>query len=169
MEKPPFEFAMQLNNEWDAIGPPQIKSQTQRTHLPGHPRVAIDDTAKLCKFLHQEFNLVDLERMAPRLWLMSMQSSKNISPLHRQKVKGRDIIITEEPRLHLIWYYDRIFLKPLPKYLLSHRFWTEYLLATTSPLGDERETIRRAALGYLRTYFYLIRYESDFRVATDEK
>ena len=172
MESPPFESARQLSDELDTIGSqgaPQLKSQPQQTHLPGYPRVTLDDTANLCKFIHQEFNLADLEKMAPRLWLMSMQSSKNISPLHRQKVKGRDIIITEDPRMHLIWYYDRIFLKPLPKYLLSYRFWTKYLLATTSPLGDKRESIRRVALGYLRTYFYLIRYESDFRIATDDK
>jgi hypothetical protein len=98
-----------------------------------------------------------------------MQSSTNISPLHRQKVKGRDIILTEDPRLHLIWYYDRIFLKPLPQYLLSNAFWLKYLLATSSPLGDDRETIRRAALGYLRTYFYLIRHESDFCIAKDKR
>ena len=32
---------------------------------------------------------VELERMAPHLWIMSTRSSTNISPLPKQKVKGR--------------------------------------------------------------------------------
>ena len=60
---------------------------------------------------------------------MSTQSSANINALHRQRVKGRHIIITEEVRLHLVWIHDRIFVKPLPKYLLSHVFW-EWFLGT---------------------------------------
>ncbi|KAJ5976547.1 hypothetical protein N7481_010254 [Penicillium waksmanii] len=30
-----------------------------------------------------------------------------------------------------------------------------------------RRRLRKAALGYLRTYFYLIQYESDLRIAQD--
>ncbi|KAF2462923.1 uncharacterized protein BDR25DRAFT_308060 [Lindgomyces ingoldianus] len=59
--------------------------------------------------------------MAPRLWIM------NINPLHRQRVKGREIVLTEEPRLHLVWIHDRIFAKPLPRYLLSQTFWKMFL------------------------------------------
>ncbi|KAH8696949.1 hypothetical protein GQ44DRAFT_744375 [Phaeosphaeriaceae sp. PMI808] len=65
--------------------------------------------------------------MAPRLWIMTTFSSGNINPLHRQRVKGREIIITEEPRLHLVWIHNRIFIKPLPRYLLSQAFWEKYL------------------------------------------
>jgi hypothetical protein len=69
----------------------------------------------------------------------------------------------------LIWYYDKIFIKPLPEYLLSYRFWKKYLLDPTSPLpAEERHTVRKAALGYLRTWFYLIKYVSDYRIAKDE-
>ena len=88
----------------------------------------------------------------PRYW--------HISPLHHQAVRGRKIILTENPHLHLVWYYDRIFIKPLPKYLFSHAFW-RYL--ATQPLE-----VRRAVTGFVRTYAYLIRYESDFRLATCE-
>jgi hypothetical protein len=160
MNEPPFDSAHQLNKELDAVDP---------QHFPGYPRLTLDDTKGINNFLNHEFDLRDLGRMSSRLWMMSMQSSANVSALHRQKVKGRNIIITEDACLHLIWYYDRIFIKPLPKYLLSHKFWSTYLLSPTSPLGADRESILRTALGYLRTYFYLVRYESDFRIATDEK
>ncbi|EWC44426.1 hypothetical protein DRE_06794 [Drechslerella stenobrocha 248] len=105
--------------------------------------------------------------MAPHLWLMSTHSNSSIRPLHRQRVLGRRILITESPRLHLVWYYDQIYIKPLPAYLLSHAFWQVYLLSKDSPLGNRRHAIRKAALGYIRTYRYLIRYPSDFEIAQE--
>jgi hypothetical protein len=110
MSTPPFERVHELNSELDALDP-----QQKTTYLPGNPRVPLDDANKLSLFLHDEYDLGDLTRMAPWLWIMSMHSSTNISALHRQIVKGRSIIVTEDPRLHLVWYYDRIYLKPLPK------------------------------------------------------
>jgi hypothetical protein len=166
MNVPPFESIHELNNE---LEPLELDPQHKIHYLPGYPRVPLDDASKLNLFLHHEYDLGDLAKMAPWLWIMSLHSSTNISPLHRQIVKGRTIIITEDARLHLIWYYDRIYLKPLPKYLLSHKFWSAYLLSSASPLGADRELVRRNALGYLRSYFFLIRYESDFRIATDER
>ena len=105
---------------------------------------------------------------------MSTQSSGNISSLHQQKVKGRRIIVTEDPRLHLVWIYDRVFIKPLPRYLLSYVFWSEYLFDEKSLGGSTQEEqgtharIRMSALGFLRTYYYLIQHESDFEIAHSE-
>ena len=70
------------------------------------------------------------------------------------------VILCENPQLHLVWYYDRIFVKPIPKYLLSQAF-RQYL--DTQPFQ-----LREAALGFMRTYSYLIRYEADFRVAQEK-
>ena len=67
--------------------------------------------------------------------------------------------MTENPQLHLVWFYDRIFIKPIPRYLLSHAFW-EYL--------QTREELCQAATGFLRTYSYLIRYDADFRLAASD-
>ncbi|KAH8730326.1 hypothetical protein GQ44DRAFT_701175 [Phaeosphaeriaceae sp. PMI808] len=78
--------------------------------------------AHMGHFLEKELCSKDLEIMAPRLWIMTTLSSANIKPLHRQLVKGREIIVTEEPRLHLVWIHNRIFIKPLPHYLLSQAF-----------------------------------------------
>ena len=87
--------------------------------LPRHPRMPLQDATQLRSFLHRELWAIDLERMAPHLWIMSTPSSSNVSPLHQQRVKGQRIIVTEDPRLHLVWIYDRVFIKPLPRYLLS--------------------------------------------------
>ncbi|RYP73614.1 hypothetical protein DL771_003502 [Monosporascus sp. 5C6A] len=114
------------------------------------------------EFLDKEFCSEDLDRMADKLWWMSKQDSSNISPLHRQLVKQRAIVVTEDPKLHLVWIHNRIFIKPLPRYIVSNTFWRDYLGD-----GEGAGRIRRAALGYLRTYRYLVRYESDFRIAQD--
>lgn len=165
----PFAEESQLNRD-----PTTSQASYSRT-LPGHPRISLQDATQLRNFLYRELWAVDLERMAPHLWIMSTQSSSNVSPLHQQKVKGRKIIVTEDPRLHLVWIYDRVFIKPLPRYLLSYTFWAEHMSNEESTLWGssekEQETctrIRMSALGFLRTYYYLIQHESDFEIARHE-
>ena len=69
--------------------------------------------------------------------------------------------MTENPQLHLVWYYDRIHIKPIPRYLLSYALW-QFL--DTQPVE-----LRKAITGFLRTYSYLVRYEPDFRLATSDE
>jgi hypothetical protein len=118
-------------------------------------------------FLLDDLECKDLDLISSSLWLMTTQSSENISALHRQKVKGREIIITEEPKLHMIWWYDKIHIKPMPQYLLSCRFWENCLLSHQQPLGSKQGIILISALGFLRSYAHMIIHESDFRIAKD--
>jgi hypothetical protein len=135
--------------------------------LPGHPTVPLHRGSRLYSLLEKELVCRDLETMAPHMWLFSQQTSSNISPLHRQLVKNRRIIISEDPRLHLVWIGDRIFIKPLPAYMLSFDFWRSYLRCDPrSPQQRSLVDIRAAALGLLRSYALLIRYEADFAIAT---
>lgn len=159
--KYPFPRAKQLSNELDGYQPNAPQT------LPGYPRIRCDDYPQLLGFLERELISIDLERMAPRLWWMSKQDSASISPLHRQAVKKRSIIITEDPKLHLVWIQDRVFIKPLPKYLTSHAFWDKYLGERVES-DIRRRRVRKAALGFLRTYYHLIQHESDFRMAQRE-
>ena len=78
------------------------------------------------------------------------------------------IVVAEEPKLHLVWTDDRIFVKPLPQYLTSNAFWRDYLGdgAGATMRGCLAPT-RKAALGYFRTWFHLIKSESDFRIAQE--
>ncbi|KAJ6102457.1 hypothetical protein N7486_004884 [Penicillium sp. IBT 16267x] len=151
----PFDKDDQLSSDLDA----------SLDYLPGHPRIKITNYEGLFDFIRQEVWSEDLETISDSLWWMSKQDSSNISPLHRQRVKGRQIIVTEDPRLHLVWIDDRIFLKPLPKYIMSYAFWDTFM-SDPSKYGEAAK-LRKAALGYLRTYFYLIQYESDLRIAQD--
>ncbi|PNP51515.1 hypothetical protein FNYG_15892 [Fusarium nygamai] len=152
---PPFVLEHQLTRELDEPA----------RHVPGHPCVPLEDRSKVWDLLASEFCSDDLDRVANRLWWMSKQDSGNISPLHRQVVKRRTIVVTEDPKLHLAWIYDRIFIKPLPRYITSYAFWRDYLCTEAGSGGLER--IRRAALGYLRTYYHLVKHESDLRIAQD--
>ncbi|PGH16173.1 hypothetical protein AJ79_01940 [Helicocarpus griseus UAMH5409] len=73
-------------------------------------------------------------------------------------------------QLHLTWAYEVVFIKPLPKYLLSALFW-QFYFGESSPISDERqrEVLCRAAKGFLRSYSYLIQHKSDFLIAADER
>lgn len=140
---------------------------TPLEYLPGHPRVKLDETSKVFKFLVREFCNDDVDLVANKLWWMSKQDNRNISPLHRQRVKGRNIILAEDSKLHLVWINDRIFIKPLPKFILSYAFWEKYLDSSIEGMERHQSRVRKAALGYLRTWLYLVKYESDFRIAID--
>lgn len=122
----------------------------------------------MLEFLETEFCSRDLDQMAGKLWWMSKQDSSSISSLHRQIVKRRTIVVTEDPKLHLVWIHDRVFIKPLPRYLTSHTFWRNHMGVEANLRTLERfSRVRMAVLGYLRTYFYLIRSEYDFQIAQD--
>jgi hypothetical protein len=97
-------------------------------------------------------------------------------PLHQQIVKGRNIVATEDPNLHLVWHDDRIYLKPVPDCLLNYDFWTAYLpsrgkppVAGGPPAGRKvsGDFDRSVALGFLRSYAFLIQHRLDFILARD--
>ena len=181
MEEPTFPETCQLNDDLQcvqAVGVLALKHTREKTStLPGQPRVRLDHT-ELHRYLKDELLVPQLDQMAPRLWLVCQVSShsqtcgsshnrqvstprsSHISPLHHQAVRGRTIILIENPQLHLVWYYNQIFIKPIPNYLLSYAFW-QYL-ATLPP------QFRQSALGFMRTYSHLIRYEADFRLAQEK-
>lgn len=145
----------------------------EKTYLPGQPRISLSGS-ELADYLHSEFVTPDLDKLGPHLWLVAKQDSTHISALSEQLVRGRRPVVTENPELHLVWAYDVVYVKPIPKYLLSHAFWDFFLTDRTRtsrlPIPEAvRDEIARAALGFLRSYAYLVRHKSDFQIATDEK
>lgn len=165
----PFTRESQLCNELDEnLSSVNDRIATSKS-VPGHPSVKLDKHVDVIACLEQECLAPDLEQLAPHLWMMSTQSSRNINALHRQRVKGRDIVVTEDPRLHLTWIHDRIFIKPIPRFLLSYVFWVRILLCDEPMCSSPLNPIREATLGYLRTYRYLIRHETDLRIAQKDE
>ena len=160
---PPFRVEHQLNLDLRE----DLGSSRPAPHLPGYPHIALDDRHRIRSFLDEEFCSDDLDKMADKLWWMAKQDSTSISPLHRQRVKRRAIVVTEDPKLHLVWIHDRVFVKPLPRYILSHTFWQRFLACDGTGDAQHDRRVRQAILGYLRTYRHLVRYESDFRIAQE--
>jgi hypothetical protein len=90
------------------------------------------------------------------LWLAGLPNAAR--PLHRQKLLGRNILITEDPDEHLVWFESQIFVKPLPDYLLDYDYWSEHLCS------DDLD-LRQSACGLLLSYAWLVRYQSDLKIA----
>lgn len=110
--------------------------------------------------LLEDLSCAVLEALYPHLDLISRKSSSHIDPLHVHLRRGRNIQITEDTRLHLVWHADKVHIKPLPNHLLSFKFWEENL----TPGSDGRPH----AIGFVRTYAHLIRHRSDFHIAQKE-
>ncbi|KAI1660709.1 hypothetical protein F4813DRAFT_261701 [Daldinia decipiens] len=182
MIEPPFYLDAELCKSLEAIGPditngirrtirPLQRSQEtppEKDYLPGEPRIKLENDT-IGTDLEEELVTNDLDQLSPHLWLVAKQDSAHISSLTHQIVRGRRIIITEKPELHLVWYYNQVFIKPLPKYLLSYAFWKYYLISPHSPIQEPlQSSLRKAALGFLRSYSYLIQRRSDFNLAMNE-
>lgn len=111
-------------------------------------------------FLLRELTCHDLEELQRYLDWVAGRGYWRIDPLHEHNLKGRQVKVAEDADLHLIWQGDGVFLKPIPKCLYSHRFWQDNL-------SNNRSPIYMKTLGFLRSYAYLIRHESDFEIAKD--
>jgi uncharacterized membrane protein len=98
-----------------------------------------------------------LDRIHQHLWLAGLLQPARA--LHRQKLLGRTISFTESPDEHLIWHESRIFIKPVPEFLLSFEFWEQELCKS--------EGLHKSACGLLLSYIWLIGHKSDFQIATD--
>lgn len=91
------------------------------------------------------------------LWLAGLPSAAR--PLHRQKVLGRSITITEDTDEHLVWFENQIFIKPLPDYLLDYNYWNEHLCSSTD--------LYESACGLLLSYAWLVCHKRDLNMAKE--
>ncbi|KAK4445382.1 hypothetical protein QBC34DRAFT_497644 [Podospora aff. communis PSN243] len=128
--------------------------------LPGEPLVDLQGD-KLLPHLRAIFLIPELDKMAPYLRFITTPKSSHVFPLHFQPARGHEVTPNEYHNLHLIWYHSRIFVKPIPPYLLSAAFWEWIAMADPD--------VFRAAAGFMRTYTRLIRSEIDYRLANDDK
>lgn len=88
----------------------------------------------------------------------------NIHPLHRQKMMQRDVLITQQADLHLVWIDRVIYVKPLPAFLLDHTFFEEKLCRESSPVP---QSYYDSARGFLLSYAKLVNSEADHRIAVE--
>lgn len=132
--------------------------------------------------------------MSDHLWLAGARRPP--TQLHLQVAFGRNIVLADRIYLHLLWNGDgRIFVKLIPRFLLSLEFWQidlscavycrylgnscEVAVARVASIGraESRQSsiapykyhLRKATLGFLYTYTCLISTESDFHIAVEKR
>jgi len=143
--------------------------------IPNEPTLS-SSKASVEDFLHYELDTSVLDELHPHLWLVAKKFGSHIDSLHEHFLKERTVKVTESAALHLIWYYRVVYLKPIPHCLLNHKFWNDYLAPKiadqqqgnqTTFVVDSLSLTCRSALGFLRSYGYLVRHESDFILAQE--
>lgn len=121
------------------------------------------DPNRVFSTLSCQLSMLLLDELYDDLWLIARKETSHIDSLHYQLVKGRSIVLNEESKMHLLWTSDRIHVKPIPLYLLNYHFWKQFLCLQT---GDALKW-RAVAIGFLRSYAYLVRHRSDLNIAHD--
>ncbi|KAI1824111.1 hypothetical protein F4861DRAFT_507365 [Xylaria intraflava] len=150
-------------NELDSLLPASFRTEHDYLAQP-----KLYDT----RYFQKELGVERLSLLHKWLWLAGRPMPPR--PLHYQLLQRREIVIAEQIDLHLVWTSGRMFLKPIPRYLLEPKFWTTYLAcqhdppcthAAANPCTHHR--LWRCALGFLFSYAALICYESDFLLAQE--
>lgn len=181
----PFPASCALNTE--QLAHPDSQSQnlstspSQKTghisYAPGEPTVSLL-IAEVNAYLSSQLDTPLLDELYDRLWLVARKSYQSIDSLHIQRIRGRKIVPSEDPRLHLIWQHDQIYMKPLPVCLLNYDFWMMHLCLPKSkevqssssgkvlPLAIANFD-RSIAVGFLRSYAFLIKHHIDFVLAKE--
>lgn len=109
------------------------------------------------EYLSSELCVDRLNDVHAWLWIVGRPMSAR--PLHLQRIKLREIFVTEQMDLHLVWAPQQIYLKPIPRFLLDVEFWQKQLC--------HNEKLYACALGFLLSYISLIEHESDYRIAVE--
>lgn len=153
--KAPFPPTSSLLAQEDVILPAVFSDRTNLSRQLQPLRS--DSGSEVHSFLCAFFDLSRFDPMRKLLWLIAVPGAPR--SLYYQKFLNRELVIAEELDLHLVWSKSKLFLKPLPDFLLNHDFWESHI-------SCEPE-LHRAACGLLYSYCGLIRFRHDFQVAQD--
>ena len=160
-------------NVW--LQTPLFDATDELTRDYGSTNISFEDIGRpfdtsIEDFLLSELDTPVLNELYPYLWFFAKKSSAHIDAIHQHIMKQRNVIVTEDPALHLVWFYGTIFLKPIPKFLMSHTFWKDHLMPPNVPQEgrfqvDDLSHVCRTAVGFLKSYSHLVRHGSDFIIA----
>ncbi|KAF2652570.1 hypothetical protein K491DRAFT_718796 [Lophiostoma macrostomum CBS 122681] len=151
--EPPFrkELLQSTSHESDAqlVTPLLPATYRNRHHMV---RLVSSD---IRAFLNHELDVHRLEKIHSYLWLTGLPTAPRA--LHYQRLKKRDIVVTEQLDLHCVWSPSRIFIKPLPRWLFSPQFWHHEICG--------HPHLYQTALGFLLSHVALIEREADYHLA----
>ncbi|PTB70460.1 hypothetical protein BBK36DRAFT_1108430, partial [Trichoderma citrinoviride] len=142
-------------------------------------------------FLADDLNMDKLTEASAYFFLLGKVKSPR--PLHYQQALGLEIQVSERMDTHLLWAKGKIYIKPLPQYVLEPKFWSEYLECPKScryssdfrllresglmrriaqfseEVPCEHSKLWQCAMGFVYSYIALIAHESDFAIAKSHK
>ena len=145
-------------------------SNERCAYLPGDPSINLIP-AEVRDYLEQELSTAIIDELYHGMWFVARRGGHNVDSLSRQRVKEREIIPTNEIRLHLTWYHKKMYLKPVPICLLNYDFWKIYLPPPTITGSFKCENLydfssfQPSAIGFMRSYAFLVRSQLDFVLA----
>ncbi|RYP93312.1 hypothetical protein DL770_000601 [Monosporascus sp. CRB-9-2] len=152
LKPPPFHFPglrLSLQDDEHATGLPTILVDKDERLWLSHRSIS--------DCLHQELGVERLNRIHQHLWWAGRPAAAR--SLHRQRMRGREIVPTQRADFHLLWAGQRIFVKPLPRYLLDHAFWEKHICPDPA--------LHALACGLLVSYTWLIRHDTDLALAKE--
>ncbi|KIW55044.1 hypothetical protein PV05_07361 [Exophiala xenobiotica] len=153
--KPPFPRTSSLIARKDLILPAAFNdmSPLARELLP----LRIEERNEVQRFLCAFLDISRFNSIRKMLWLIGVPGAPR--SLYYQKLLRREIVIAERLDLHLVWAKSRIFIKPLPDFLLNYEFWENHISCEPQ--------LHRAACGLLYSYCGLIRFGHDLQLAQE--
>lgn len=128
-------------------------------HDKSHSLQTIEETDEhsIQNFLEWELTVPRLNEVHGYLWLAGRPMGAR--PLHRQAMLGRELVMTEQVDLHMVRQESRIFIKPMPDFLLDHELWKDHICRDMN--------LYECACGFLLSYVWLVCSKSDLRMAQD--
>ncbi len=124
----------------------------------GLQEVDLGSADSIEQYIAWELDVSQLNKIHDQLWLAGRPMSAR--PLHRQAMLDRQIVVTEQADLHLVWQESRLFLKPLPEFLMDYSVWQNYICRNRHLYG--------CASGFLLSYAWLICHRSDLAIANEK-
>jgi hypothetical protein len=144
----------------DCLRPDHDEEPLRR--IPGFPHIKIN-TDTIHDYLKTELSVSKLNDIYPFLWVAGRK--RHFRSLNRQLQLRREILITEDPAMHLVWVENIIYMKPVPVALFSWEFWDSFICAKETDSKRIRGPFFESACGLLHSYTKLIVHQSDYRIA----
>lgn len=165
--EPPFSRASTISVGGAYDPKPTDHGDRRPTRIPGLPIIMVDASARtpggsigtisLSGYLGSQLAVGRLNDIHKHLWWAGRPG--NVRALHIQRMMKREILVTENIGLHLVWFGETIYIKPLPAYLLNLDFFTDHICP------DPKMVL--LANGFLSTYAKMVRHPVDFHIAKE--
>jgi len=130
----------------------------------GDVKVVGNDDGAIATFIRYDLNLTRINSIQGHLHRAGKPQCAR--PLYFQLLLGRSIWVTERADLHMVWNDEKLFVKPLPEYLMDIDIWATIICPRDTPdTLDYGRVLYEDARGLLLSYLWLVRTKRDLQIA----